>query len=189
MITLSFPGFARVGVREAPRLDQFHHLAPIAVGARRDDVRREQAGAHELLRDGRAAAVAGPGHVLGDRGQDRGGVEPAVRPERSVLGSRRGVENEPRDFVERHDASLLLLEDAELDLAAAIPHGRRFREGQVFEGRRIRQLIGDPIDGDKRSRADGPDTQRRQRHHRQGDDRHEDEDSPELSARRRLHLR
>ena len=118
MITFSLPAWPGKAVDEAVALDDLLDLALDAVGAGRDHIGRQESCPDQLLGDRRRTALARAARVLQRGSGDRVGIEALVGPEGAVLGGRRDVEHEARQLLERDDAALLLLEPAELDLAA-----------------------------------------------------------------------
>ena len=179
----SLPDSPGIGRGQAGRLDHLEHLALVLV-AGLGHIGRQQAGAHELLGDGRCAALAGAlaRDVLGGRREHRGGVEAIVVPEGPVLGDGRRVEEQLRNVVEGHDAALLALEAGELDLAGTVVDDRRLGERQALE-RRGRQPRGErPDDPDTDKTGDAAD--RAGRH-----DEGEDADGEDASNRAALGFR
>ncbi len=123
-------GLARVGLGQADRLDDLLGLA--LVDAAVEGARGEEARPHELLGDRRAAAVPALDRV-DRRGDEAGGIEARVLPERLVLDRGRRVDEGGRDVGERHDLAAVVAEPGELDLAAPVEDGRLLREPEVVE--------------------------------------------------------
>ncbi len=144
----SLPCFAREGGRQARGLDDLEDLAQVAVVAV-DHLVGQESSAHELLGDGRGAALglALAGDVLDGCGEDRGRVVALVVPERSILGGGRGVEDELGDLVERDHAALLALEPGELDRAGPVVDDRRLVEGEALQLRGVGQVAAEHGDG------------------------------------------
>ena len=132
-------GLAGILVAQAQRLDDLLDLADIAIRPGLDDVVGQQSGTDELLGDGRCAALAGAGRVLSGGGDQRRDVDAGVVPERAVLGGGRRVEHGLGDRIEGEDATSLVLESPELDLAGAVVDDRRLGEPQVVQLARIRE--------------------------------------------------
>ncbi len=145
----STPGI-RLG--QADRLDDLLRLA--LVDRALEGAGREQAGAHELLGDRRAAAVVAVDGV--DRGRDEARrVEARVVPERLVLDGRRRVDERGRDLVERHDIAAVVTELREEDLAGpVVDRGLRGEVQLVERGLRILEVLREVrVPGDRGERT------------------------------------
>jgi hypothetical protein len=134
--------FAGERVRDAGRLDELLGLAQVSVGARCDVFVGQQPCPHELLGDRRRAPLARAARVLGDGGDDRARVEATVVPEASVLGRRRGVDDELGHVCVGDDPALLPLEAGELDLAGPVVDDGGLVERQLFEDCGIGKVAG-----------------------------------------------
>ena len=157
-MTRSLPCFAREFAAQAERLDDLLDLADVAIGARGDDVLRQEPRADQLLGDRRGSALAGSRGVLGGGREKRRDIDTRVGPERAVLRGGRGVEDAARQVLERQHPASLILEATELHLPGAVVHDRRLVERQVVEGGRIGQAGREDVErrrGDDRGKPDG----------------------------------
>ena len=99
------------------RLDDLARLA--LIGRALEGLRREQAGAHELLGDGRCATRP-IGQRVDPRRDDGGGVEARVGPEVLVLDSGRRVDDLAGKLVERDEFALQVAQASQLDRAGPV---------------------------------------------------------------------
>ena len=151
------------------RLDDLADL-PLERGARERGLGQEPR-PHQLLGDRRGAArIAGQG--IQARGEDPGGIEAGVLPERLVLGGRRRVDEDGRDLVVRDDVALLAGKGGELDLAGPVQDPGLLGEVEVVEDHlRVRKALAVVAERGHRSREpdDARDEKRGEQEDGEGD--------------------